>query len=124
MDIADLYTTEAHNAGSEMRVKGKDGKETDFYIMLAGVDSDVWRDDIKQRNRKAVAAAMAGEAVEEVNDAPERLAAATIGWRGLVADKVKVKFTKKRAADMYRNAPYIQDQVNIFIGDRANFTKG
>jgi len=124
MDISSLYTTEAHNAGSEMRVKGPDGKETDFYIMVAGVDSDVWRDDIKQRQRKALAAAMSGEAAEEVDDSAERLAAATIGWKGLEAEGVAVDFTMDRAADLYRNAPYLLDQVNRYIGDRANFMQG
>ena len=120
MDLSQLYTADAHNSGSEMQVKGPTGEVTDFYITLAGIDSDVWRESVKSRRAAAVEAAMSGEGVEV--DEAEVLALATIGWRGLESGGEGVEFSVDAAKELYRNAPYILDQVNVFVGDRANFT--
>jgi len=124
MELSTLQTAEAHNEGAEMRVHGPDGAETDFYITLSGIDSEVWRKNSREHKRRAYKSLL-GEG--EYNEDQERrgvLAAATIGWRGLKSDGEDVEFSIEQAANLYESAPYILDQADNFIGDRVNFMKG
>ena len=52
------------------------------------------------------------------------LSAVTIGWRGLNDGKAEVEFSKERALQLYDNSPNIATQLDRFIADRKNFTKG
>ena len=123
MELNSLYTAQAHNAGAEMRLLGPDGSSTDVYLLIAGVDSDVWRKAIRESQRAAVERLVAGEASEEKDNAT-LLSMATLDWRGLTDNGEEVEFSPEKAEELYRNAPYIADQVDRFIAKRANFTQG
>ena len=115
MDINVLETKQAHDVGAEMRVRGPDGKLTDFYIKAAGIDSTVWR-KIKMDIERS---GLVGDSVT-----PESaLAKATLSWRGLKNGKVEVEFSEDAAKQLYENAPYIMDQIDTFIAKRVNFLK-
>lgn len=122
MELADLYTVDAHNAGAEMRVKDQAGKPTDIYIRVVGLDSSIWRNTLREAQRAAVERLVSGEAEVE-QDNTLTLAKATIGWRGLTRDGAEVEFTQEEAQALYKNAPYIADQIDRFIAKRANFTQ-
>ena len=122
MDIKSLQTKPLHDAGAEMRVKDPNGNETDFYIRLVGVDSAKWRDIKRKLERRTLEASFNGDDADI--DAAEYIADATLDWRGLESDGKPVKFSRKNALDLYRNAPYICDQADRFIAKRANFTSG
>ena len=81
MELSSLLTAEAHSEGAEMRVVDQDGNETDFYITLIGMDSALWRDVLRERQRQMLKS-LADDAVI-VDSTAESLAKATIGWRGL-----------------------------------------
>jgi hypothetical protein len=123
MELGALETAQAHNEGAEMRVRGPDGEYTDFYIMLSGMDSTTWRKAARDVKRKVVEVMSAGGEVD-IDFEAESLAASTIGWRGLESDGEAVEFNVDTAFSLYKNAPYIQDQADRFMGDRANFIKG
>ena len=117
MDIKNLYTVEKHEDGAELRVVSPlDGKLTDFYIRIQGIDSKAYRTAVRAYQRKLLAEEEGGEA--------ELLAAVTIGWRGLNDGKAEVEFTKEKALQLYENSPNIATQLDRFLGDRKNFTKG
>jgi hypothetical protein len=113
MDIAELKTRQAHDDGAEMRVSGPDGKLTDFYIRLVGVDSEQWEKTL----RAAEKASLKGK---EPN-LPELVASMVIDWRGLKNNGVDVPFSKESALDLLKNAPYICTQCDKFAADRVNF---
>jgi hypothetical protein len=52
------------------------------------------------------------------------LTAVTIGWRGLKSGKDTVEFSPEVAKGLYENAPSVASQVDRFVADRVNFTKG
>lgn len=122
MDINELKTKPLHDSGAEMQVKDAEGKETDFYIRLVGVDSGKWREIKRKLERKALDASFNGD--DPNIDAAEYIAEATLDWRGLESDGKPVPFSHQAALDLYRNAPYICDQADRFIAKRANFTSG
>jgi hypothetical protein len=117
MDINTLYTVDAHEEGAEIRIVSPlDGKETDFYITLQGVDSKAYRTAVKAYHRKLVNEEEGGEI--------DLLIAITKGWRGLSDGKTDVKFSALRAKAVYENAPNVAAQIDRFVSDRTNFIKG
>lgn len=122
MDIESLFTRDDHNEGAEMRVRDKFGKETDFYIMLAGVDSDLWRNAERNQRVLDMSAAVAGKKAEP-RTAAQLLAYVTLGWRGLKSKGEEIAFSTEKAEEIYTNAPYIREQADAFFSNRANFTK-
>lgn len=117
MDIKSLYTVEDHEKGSELRIVSPiDGELTDFYIKIQGIDSKAYRKAVRAYHRRLLDNKEGGES--------ELLASVTIGWRGLEENKEPVEFTKEKAVYLYENSPNIANQLDRFIADRKNFTKG
>jgi hypothetical protein len=123
MDIKSVETKDLHDAGAEIQVKDQNGELTDFYIRVVGVDSTIWR-GIQKQIESDIVEAMVEKRERHVVDQAQVLAKATIGWRGLKNGRNKVEFDIDTAESLYRNAPYIADQIDRFINKRANFIKG
>lgn len=120
MKITDLYTTDIHDEGSEVRILDGDGNETPLYIKVAGMDSIVFRAQAKAQ-QKAYIEALRQNKDKDFDDEEmivNGLVECTLGWRG-----TDQKFSKKLCKELYKKAPFVKDQVDRFIGDRANFTK-
>lgn len=120
MEISELHTAEAHATGAEMQVETPEGKKLDCFIMLPGVDSAKWRGISRRMERETILAKD-----DEAKDAIEAkgLADAALDWRGFTQDGKELPFSNEALFDLFKNAPYIKDQVNYFIGTRKNFTK-
>ena len=117
MDINTLYTAEAHEEGAEIRIVSPlDGKETDFYIIIQGVDSKAYRTAVRAYHRKLIAEEEGGEI--------DLIVAITKGWRGLKNNGKDVVFASEAAHDLYVNAPSVTSQIDQFVADRTNFIKG
>lgn len=124
MEINDLTTSDKHEAGAEYNVLDNKGKKTDVFITLQGADSKEWR----KQKRKQTAAIMKARADETDIDYDEldvnALVEATISWRGLIKDKKEFPCTAENKKYLYENTPSLVNQLLVFIGDSANFTKG
>jgi len=120
MDINSLYTVEKHESGAEMQVQDETGKDLDMYITVAGIDSKLFR---KAKNE------LRREILKDIDADYEDLRAKklgdiTLGWRGFTDKGEELVFTQKLAGQLYVNAPYLMDQIDAFINQRVNFTKG
>lgn len=125
MDLKEFNTRDAHDEGAEIQIRNQFGELTDLFITVVGMDSKLWRSIDAERNRKVVQRLIDKTQVDTLNDdTPEYLAKASIAWRGATQDGEPVEFSQAAAAELYRSAPYIADQVDRFIGKRANFIKG
>tara|TARA_B100000809_G_scaffold166820_1_gene164158 strand:- start:2017 stop:2388 length:372 start_codon:yes stop_codon:yes gene_type:complete len=123
MDINQLYTADAHEAGAECRiVNPADGSDTDCYITVIGIDSKSFRAEQRKRQRKALDAVRSNKPIPD--DEFGLLVESCTGWRGFKNDKKEWPFTKKNLMALFENSPLIADQVDKFIADRENFTKG
>tara|TARA_R110000787_G_scaffold96186_4_gene199387 strand:+ start:1664 stop:2017 length:354 start_codon:yes stop_codon:yes gene_type:complete len=117
MDMKQLYTVDAHEEGTEICIKSPlDGKETDFYITVMGLDSKSYREAVRAYHRKLINKEEGGEI--------DLLVSVTKGWKGLEHNGKPVKFTAKVAKDLYYNSPNIASQLDSFVADRKNFIKG
>ena len=47
----------------------------------------------------------------------------TLGWRGLADNGKEVKFTAKKAKQLYEQAPDVVKQLLSFVSNNENFTQ-
>lgn len=127
MDISSLMTADSHAAGAECNIYSPvDGKMTDVFILIAGVDSAIWR----KQKRKQTAEIM--QAAREKKDGDldydrmdiDALVEATIGWRGIVSEGKPWEFSKANALQLYSKSPGIVSQLLDFVANKRNFIKG
>ncbi len=95
-------------------------------IRLAGTDSARWRKANDAVGNQRLERARSGGKVtfEELTEENALLVASvTLGWSGIVWPEGKpLDFTVDNAKKLYLAAPYIYEQVNEFVGKRANFS--
>lgn len=105
----------------------RDGKEV--TITLLGPDSAKYRALTRENVRKRLerraqgAVPLTVEEVDEVeNDSIEILAVCTASWSGVNTPQGEaIECTVDNARKLYLNYPVIREQVDAFIGNRANF---
>lgn len=125
MELSSLETASIHEAGAEVTILHPVTREaTDFKIRVMGMDSKAWRKEKKRLERQILSRAASGEEIDTDELEIDALVNATLGWSGLVKEGKPVKFSKKVCKQLYTEAPTVRDQVDRFIGNRANFTKG
>lgn len=114
IDLDSLYSVEAHGEGAEFQVQDQLGNKLDCYITIAGGDSKVWNEAWSKAKHKV----MKGEEV-----VIEMMTAIALDWRGFAHNGEEVPFSKTAVAKLFKEAPYIAQQADKFLGDRANFMK-
>lgn len=127
MDIKALYTLEAHESGAELNILSPiNGKATECFLTVSGVDSRAWREAELNGKRKVLELFKTGESdsVKHGLIIAQTLAAAVTGWRGFDNDGELMEFDRSFLVDLFVNSPSIADQVDQFISNRANFIKG
>lgn len=108
---------------TETPIRNVEGKPV--RIMLAGSDSPQYRS--KQReymNRRLKKNKMALGSAEQLDaEKIEMLAACTVGWEGFVMNGKEWAYSTENAHVLYTNPAlrFIREQVDDFIGERANF---
>ena len=126
MEIGEIETRAAHESGADITIRYPDTlKPSDLVITVQGVDSSSWREASKKSQRELISIISRGESIESTDSFElDALVSCTLGWKGLTKDGKAYKFSAKRCRALYENAPNIRDQVDKFIGTRANFTQG
>lgn len=118
MNINELYTTETHADGAECEIFDGEGKDTGLFISVMGIDSPVFRSEAKKQQKAYIEAIRNDKDFDDEKMSIDGLVAATIGWRG-----TDEEFSKKLCRELYSKAPYVKDQIDRFMADRANFIK-
>lgn len=128
MDLTQLDSVKASNDGADLHVvHPSTGEKLGIVITLAGPDSDVFRKAKRRNTDKRLKAVQKGReklsSAELEQEATEILAACTLDWSGIQEGKKDLECTPENASDLYTRYPWIREQVDEFIGDRANFIK-
>ena len=118
MKLQDIYTVDDHELGAEVRIRDGNGKLTPLWIKCKGVDSVSYRKQLKVQKRKYQEALMQNVDLEEDEFVIDALVESIIGLRG-----TDEKYSKKLCRELLSNAPFVKEQVDAFMSDRANFTK-
>lgn len=123
-DLGDL--TKAQDDGIDVHISHpKTGEDLGIVIRVAGPDS------ARQRNARAAiinerqsAPANKKLTAADLESASLRIAVASIiSWSGVIENGAQVEFSRDAATDLMSRYPFILEQVNIAIGDRAGFIK-
>lgn len=133
VDLGTIDTVKAANDGVEVELYHP-GTNVNLgvKIKVLGRDSTLFRKISADQNRKRIAKMSKGNqfkmtvlSPEEVeNDSIMLLAACTLSWSGVVVEGQEPACTRENAADLYTRFPWIREQVDTAVGDRALFTKG
>lgn len=137
-DLSTLDTTKAAEEGATLEVRHPttgivlmNGEAKPVTLTLAGSDSDramkAERAALNRRfkanaNRRGTSSSMTAEELD--SDTLDKLAACTLGWSGFVVEGSEVECTPANARQLYRQWPWLREQAQAFVDDRANFLKG
>lgn len=129
LDLSELDTAKAANAGFDVDLyHPATNADLGIKIRVLGKDSDEFRRVSNSQNKRRMDRMQRGgfrnptPSPEELEqNGIELLAACTLGWAGVVLDKKPLPFTKDNAKMLYNRFPWIKEQVDAAIGDRANF---
>lgn len=123
MDLSILDTRKAADAGAVLElVHPTTHKPLDIFITLAGVDSQVWKDaQRRQSNNRLKKKSFRLSAEELEAEGVDMLAACTLDWENMILDGQELECSRENAARVYSRFSWLKEQVDEFIGDRANF---
>jgi hypothetical protein len=109
-----------------------DGKGNPLTVQLLSADSPRARDAARKARVKALMdRPIQGATVEEAADALrnaekrdlETLVALTTGWSGIGFGDDETPFSPEACLRAYGKLPWLVEQVNSFLNNRANFMK-
>ena len=103
--------------GVEMVIKDIDGNDTDATITLLGSESKVGRKLMLEFMRSIK------DGKSEDGDSDKILSELTIGWKNIEIDGTKIKFSKEKALELYKQYPILKKQVDVFVSNIKNYTK-
>ena len=118
MKLKDIYTVDDHELGAEVRIRDGEGKLTSLYIKCKGVDSASYRKQLKIQKKKYQDALLQNVELDEDEFVADALVESIIGWRG-----TDEEYSKVLCKELLTNAPFVREQIDAFMSDRANFTK-
>ena len=131
IDLANIDTIKGANEGFDVQIyHPATNEDLGITINVIGKDSDefqkITREQTKKRMQKATKGGFRNVTipVEELEeDSLKLLAACTKSWKGVVENGKAIECTKENAMAIYEKYPWIREQVDTAIGDRANFIK-
>jgi hypothetical protein len=133
IDLSTIDTVKGSNEGFDVKIYHP-GSLVDLGIIInvLGKDSDEFQKVSRAQQKKRMAKMTKGgfrvqnltPAPEEVEqDGLELLAKCTRSWSGVVIEGKDIEFSYDNAVMVYERFPWIKEQVDTAIGDRANFIK-
>ena len=133
MDLANLTIVDDAEEGGWLTIQSPKGgdllydEKNPVRIKLRGRDSDTYRKmerGIRDKRIEALRKQQSWEAKDQDNESMELLSACFIEWEGVFNEGEVFECTPENARRLMRVAPFIFDQVDMFVADRANFTRG
>jgi hypothetical protein len=137
LDLSSIDTVKGSNDGFDVQIYHPGTNEDlGIVITILGKDSDefqkVSRAQSKKRMQKLTKGGFRNTGaipVEEIEqDSLDLLAACTKGWTQddkptITVDGKELAYSKDNAVALYERFPWIKEQVDTAMGDRANFIK-
>jgi hypothetical protein len=129
-DLSAIDTVKDANQGAEVELyHPTNGQDLGIRVRVLGKDSDKFRQVHAAQGRKRTAKLQktgfrGGVSAADIEqEGIELLANCTIGWSGMVMGGKEVPFSTDNAIAIYTQYPWIKEQIDSAIADRALFTK-
>lgn len=105
------------------------GEKMDITILVIGDDNAEYKQNARMVYKAALKKAPKGNLEKLNSDLDEEfvfsLKAAHIkGWKNIQQNEKPLKFSKENAVYLIQEYPWIRDQIDEFVSERANFIKG
>lgn len=112
---------ELRNPGTDEIIIGDDKKPV--WIEVYGQDSDAFRNATRDYGNKKLQRGAKKQTMEEIEQtACKILGKSTVGWsNNFSLGGVKPEFSTDNAEQLYIDYPWIKEQVDAHVNDRANF---
>jgi len=134
VDLSAIDTVKGSNDGCDVNIYHPGTMvDLDITINVLGKDSDEWMKNQYAAQRKYQAKVTKGGYRSSVSLLPdpeevarrdrELLAKCTRSWSGVELDGKELEFSTDNAVMVYERFPWVKEQIDIAIGDRANFIK-
>jgi hypothetical protein len=132
LDLADLDTVAAANEGAAMVLMHpgsgeplRDGNGEAVAVTLAGMDSEVYRKAQRAAINRRLAAGKRGKITIEdyEHEQIELLACCTLAWHGVVLNGEALECTQINVRRLYQTLPWVREQADAFVAERANFIR-
>lgn len=133
IDLGSLDTARSANEGFDVQLYHPvTNVDLGITIKILGKDSDTFRKISHAQAKKRMDRFSKGgfrntgfiQSPEEIEqNGIELLAACTVGWDGIILDGKPLDFSKDNAKELYTRFPWIKEQIDVAVGDRANFIK-
>jgi hypothetical protein len=132
MDLAKKFDlTAAASRGADLHLRNPATNEplyddeertSPVTIKLLGKDSPKWREAIHKASQERTANQVRTMTPEERQRENARIfAGITLGWSGIESDGKALRFNEANARSLYLELPWIMEQIDAFVADRANF---
>lgn len=138
-DLASTDTVKGANRGFDVTLYHPGTqKDLDIVITILGKDSDEFQKVSKAQQKRRMSKFSKGgfrpnvafqAAAEELEaDNIVLLASCTLGWKQgekntITIDGAEIAFSRDNAEMVYERFPWIREQIDTAMGDRANFIK-
>lgn len=132
LDLSALDTKKGAEEGFRIELRHPKTNEplVGWWIHVLGSDSDTYQNQLREFQRLRADVFKRNMRVtytpeERENEGLELLAAATRGWSDkLMLDGAPLQFSQDAAKKLYARFPWIKEQVDAAVADRANFLPG
>jgi len=123
VDLSQFDTKKTSEEGVWVEIESPiDGEPLGIHFKILGSDSEVYNKQIRKNKDKMMKQGMRNIKSENLEvEEIELLVACTVDWDNIVDNGEKLECTKENVRCVYKNYPWIKDQVDDFIGDRSNF---
>lgn len=129
MNLSQLDTKAAANEGAKLELRDVNGVPVlkgdgnPVTITLLGKDSDTFiKAENAATNRRLAQGARLKLTAESLKaEAISTLARCTVGWDGVGIEEDETPFSYENAVRLYTAFPFVFEQVDQFIAERANF---
>ena len=127
MDVFKLNTKQAANEGVEVAIFHPATRaDTGIVFKLAGIDSDVYQKASREAQRRRLQVLARGGQMKLTPEELEAeslalLVSCVLGWDGVESEGAALPCTAENVKKVFEACPWIKDQVDAAIGDRALF---
>lgn len=126
MDLSGFDTRQGADRGYPLHIKDPVGQPTDIVIVVKGADSQQFQDaKVEALRRQAEQPKKRAVDYERLEaELIDLLVAVTVSWENVTLEGEVLACNQDNARKLYRRFPWIREQVDAAIYDRANFIPG